>query len=232
MTEANAPNRQRAADLLRKLRAITVEAGASEAEAMTAATMARRLADQHGLPESGEPVVEVRVSAGRVRARPIDKLWSGIARYCHVSVVFMTGSTMEIAYIGRNADVLLAEWLHTLLKRYIDKALGAFKKLPEYRRRQPHRRRVAAAAFVEAMAQSLRARLDRMADRTIAEPKLVEARAWIASRYGKLNDFDLPTVKDSRTDGARRAGAKAGADVPISTPVAAQPAIAGLIERA
>lgn len=227
-----ASDRQRAAALLRKLRAITIEAGASEAEAMTAAAMARRLADQHGLPGSGEPVIEARVFIGRVRTRPIDKLWSAIGRFCHVSAIFCPEARgMEIAYIGRAADVMLAEWLHAVLKRHIDKALAEFKTLAEYRRRKPARRRVAASAFVEAMAQSLRARLDAMADQRIAEPKLAEARQWIANRYGQLADIKIASISDAQVDGARRRGRQAAADVAISTPVAAQPSVVSLLGR-
>lgn len=231
MTEANAPNRLRVAELLRKLRGITVEAGASEAEAMTAAAKARQLADEHGLPLDEDPIVEIRLSVGRTRSRPIDQLWPAVGRFCHASVVFLFnhGERLEILYAGRSADILLAEWLHTMLKRHVDKALATFKTMPEYRRRKPHRRRVAAAAFVEAMAQSLRARLDAMSDRAIARQKLIEARTWIADRYGALTKMEVPAVRDRRTDSARIAGARAGADVPINTPVAAPPAIAGLI---
>lgn len=228
----NVPDRQRAAELLRKLRGITVEAGASEAEAMTAAAKARQLADEHGLALDEDPIVEVRLSVGRARSRPIDQLWPAVGRFCHASVVFLFnhGERLEILYAGRSADILLAEWLHTMLKCHVDKALATFKTMPEYRRRKPHRRRVAAAAaFVEAMAQSLRARLDAMSDRAIARQKLIEARTWIADRYGALTKMEVPAVRDGKTDSARIAGTRAGADVPINTSVAAPPAIAGLI---
>ncbi len=218
-------------ELLRKLRAITVDAGATEAEALNAATMARRLADQHGLPLEEDPVVEVRVELGRVRARPIDKLWGGVAAFCHASHLFNDGRPMTVSYVGRSADVLLAEWLHTLLQRHIDRSLAAYKLQPEYKRRKLHRRRVAAAAFVDGMARELCYRLDEMADWRTAASKIEEADLWIGRRYGQLGDFSVPKVKDGRVDGARRAGRQAGADVPISTPVAAQPVIAGMIGR-
>lgn len=231
MNDREAPNRQRAAELLRKLRCITVEAGATESEALNAATMARRLADQHGLPLEEDPVVEVRVELGRVRARPIDKLWGAVADFCHTSHLFHDGRPMAVAYVGRSVDVLLAEWLHVLLQRHIDKSLDAYKLQPEYRRRKPHRRRIAAAAFVDGMARKLCHRLDEMADWRTGASKIKEAELWIGRRYGTLGDMTVPKVKDGRVDGARRAGARAGADVPINAPVAAQPTIAGMLER-
>lgn len=231
MIERHGPDRQRAAELLRKLRRITVQAGATEAEALNAATMARRLADQHDLPLEEDPVVEVRVELGRVRARPIDKLWSAVADFCHASHLFHEGCPMAVAYVGRSADVLLAEWLHVLLQRHIDKSLSAYKLQPEYKRRKPHRRRVAAAAFVDGMARALCLRLDEMTDWRTSASKAEVAESWISRQYGTLGDMTVPKVKDGRVDGARRAGARAGADVPINAPVTAQPTIAGMLAR-
>jgi len=229
VADLHCPNRQRAAELLRKLRRITVEAGATEAEAINAAEKARKLADDHGLPQDEDPVVEVRVEVGRVRLRPIDCVWPAVGRFCHASVVMVPGASMQVAYIGRTVDVLLAEWLHTLLKRHIDKSLAAFKTQAEYKRRKPHRRRVAAAAFVQAMAVALCARLNAMSTGSSGAAKLIEAEAWIADRYAQLRTEDVPSIRDLRTIGARLAGVEAGAAVPISTPVSAQPMIAGLI---
>lgn len=232
MVEALSPDRQRAAELIRKLKAITVEAGATEAEAMNAAVMARRLADQHALSlEAGVPVCEVRVDSGRIRFRPIDELWSGIASYCHVALLFLEEERMYVTYIGREADVLMAEWLHVLLRRHIEQALAAFKTQREYKRRLPHRRRVAAAAFVEAMVGTLRARLFAMSDRAAARPKIAEARTWIGQRYGELEEVSFPTVKDGRAESARAAGRQAGRDVAIATPMPAPPRATALLER-
>lgn len=224
-------DRDRAAELIRKLKGMTLAAGASEAEALAAAAKARELADTYGITDTD--VIEMGVGLGRVRYRPIDTLWSAIALYCHVKMVFGEGGAqLNALYIGRNADVLLAEWLHTMLKRHIDSALKDYKaRDASYRRRQPHRRRKAAEAFVQAMAETLARRLRSMADRDAAAPKLLESQTWITERYGpKLSKVSVPTVKDSRVDSARTAGTKAGHDVTINTPVTSSaPAIAGLL---
>lgn len=229
MNDRHAPNRQRAAELLRKLRAVTIEAGATEAEALAAAAMARKIADEHGLPLDEDPIVEVRVPIGRVRFRPVDRLWNAIGAFAQVSVVLVRADALEVAYVGRAADTLLAEWLHLLLKRHIDRALDAFKTRAEYRRRRPARRRIAAAAFVEAMAMSLCAKLHSMRSEH-ARTKVAEAQAWISACYGRLTEHTAPGVNDGRVDGARRAGRQAAAEVAISTPVgASSPAIAGML---
>lgn len=224
---ASDTGRHRAAELIRKLRAITREAGATEAEALTAAEKARRLAETWGIDAGGEPVAEARVSTGRVRMRPMDRLWPAIGRFCRVEVLLLTGGDLEVAYVGRPADVLLAEWLHSFLKRHIERSLQEFKGRAEYRRRKPHRRRVAAAAFVEAAVQSLCRRLCEAA--ALPSAQLEEAQQWIARKYGELQDARIPSIRDSRLDGARRAGAEAGRAVPISMPIDPAPAPIALI---
>lgn len=231
MSDRHAPSRQRAAELLRKLRAVTIDAGATEAEAMAAAAMARKIADEHDLPLDEDPIVKVRVPIGRVRIRPIDPLWNAVGAFAQVSVVLVRADALEVAYVGRAADTLLAEWLHLMLKRHIDRALEAFKADPAYRRRKPARRRVAAAAFVEAMALSLCTKLYAMRS-DHARDKVAEAQAWISACYGQLTERKAPGINDGRVDGARLAGRMAAAGVAISTPVSGtDPAIAGLLGR-
>lgn len=219
MADLHCPDRRRAAELLRKLRAITVEAGATEAEALAAATKARQIASKHDLPLDEDPIVEVRVPIGRVRIRPIDRLWSAIGAFSGVSAILVQGQDLEVAYVGRVSDTLLAEWLHMLLTRHIARALAEFKTQRGYRQRKPARRRVAAAAFVEAMTLSLCVKLNAMLPED-TRAKTAEAQAWIVNRYGELSKSSAPTVRDSRVDAARLAGYQAAANVAISTPVA------------
>ena len=221
-------DRDRAADLIRKLKGMTLAAGASEAEALAAAAKARELADTYGITDAD--VIEGDVGTGRVRYRPIDTLWPAIASYCHVEVFYREGRELKVIYAGRDADVLLAQWLHVMLKRHIDSALKNYKRDTSYRRRQPHRRRKAAEAFVESMALELAGRLSMMTDLTAAAPKLEAAGRWLQDQYGAMDEATIPAVNDRRVDSARTAGTKAGRDVAISTPVTSSaPAIAGLL---
>ncbi|MFD1627585.1 DUF7168 domain-containing protein [Azospirillum griseum] len=212
------PNRQRAAELLRKLRTITVEAGATEAEALTAATKARQTATEHDLSLDEDPIVEVRIPIDRARLRPIDRLWPAIGAFTQVSVILIQAQSLEVVYAGRAADTLLAEWLHALLTRHIARALADFKLRPDYRRRKPNRRRVAAAAFVESMTLTLCTKLCALQSAD-ARAKAAAAERWIADRYQNLSSVRAPTVQDSRVDAARLAGHQAARGVPISPPV-------------
>lgn len=219
-------------ELLRKLAAITVEAGATEAEAMAAAMKARQLADREGidLASVGEPdITETIVGTGRVRYRPIDVLWGAVARFCHCDLVFLIGGELEVSYIGQPHDVALAEWLHVMLKRHIDRALAAFKETPQYRRRKPHRRRLAAASFVEGMVSSLCFKLWSATDPQIAGPKLDRAKAFKDAQHQCRGTASIPAVKGSRLGDARLAGRRAGQDVEINTPVTGSAAPAGLL---
>jgi len=122
-----------------KVMAMLAKAGdpaASEAKALSAMTMARRLMDKHGIAEadlenaSGDDFVE-RSWRGRqtkkhgVVFHPVDRLLSGaIAKFAGVRRWYKRPPGTEEAHVvffGLEADVALAEWLRATLVSQFDR---------------------------------------------------------------------------------------------------------------
>ncbi len=213
--------------LIAKLKRITVDAGATEAEAMAAAAKAKALADEHGLDlaAAGE-IDEGALDTGRKTLRPIDRLYISCGAYAGCFCFTITHpDAMVMRFVGPPHRVQLALWMSETMRRHIDRGLDRYKAEPSYRRRTPARRRKAAAVFVEHAALELSRRIRAAAaaeDLAAARGETPMLAEYMARRHPDLKKRELPTVAgDRRLDDARRAGARAAADVVIARPVEA-----------
>ncbi|HRJ59932.1 MAG TPA: DUF2786 domain-containing protein [Azospirillaceae bacterium] len=228
------PPNDRIGGLIRKLAAITVDNGATPEEAMAAAAKARQLCDQYGLSAEGVDIEEAMEALGRRRYRPIDELWPAVAWYSHCAFFYHhRPSGINAHYLGAPHNIAMAVWLHQMLVGCIKRASEAYKATRSYKRRASHRRRLAAASFVEGMVEALCAKLYARASKE-QQQEIAAAKAERDRRYCALEDGPaLPCVKRVRpTDSARLLGRKAGRDVTISTPIRGATAPAGLLTGA
>lgn len=206
--------------LIAKLQALATDHAATPAEAAAAAAKIRDLADRYGLDTADIGIEEVVQSVGRKRYRPMDALWPGIAEWSRCAFHFREGATLHAVYTGRPHHVALAVWAHQYFVRAVKTSLDAYKTDRSYRRRVPHRRRIAAAAFVEQMVFALCCKLqsDGPAD---AGPLILAAEAARNRRNpGMAQAGPLPQVKGlTGKDSAWKAGYQAGYATPLSTPI-------------
>jgi hypothetical protein len=129
MSDANAnANRDAIAAKIRALLAKTTENGCTEAEALAAAAVARRLMDQHRLSQSdveieAEPIDTALVDRPTAqKLSPVDYTLHGIDAYCGVKTWFSTridttsGQVrMCVKILGLKADVEMARYLYGML---------------------------------------------------------------------------------------------------------------------
>lgn len=178
-------------DLIRKLAALrkmTPENGCTEDEAMAAAARAAALMDEHGISEdeiTDEPFEEREQPAPK-RTDPYTDLWILVAALCRCRTWRdRTGPRGRQVYFGQSSDLLIADYIHTVLKRAIERAQREFRQDLEYRRRRKDStRRRAMLAFQEGLSQSLQRKVyDLMLQRYGGEDEAVTA---INSRSAEL----------------------------------------------
>ena len=147
---------------LAALRAKTVENGCTEAEALAAAEKAAELMDAHDLTsaELEAPTYdEAGVEIGR-RRTAIDNIWLSVARFagCTGYLDRTANGRWRFVYFGRSADVLIAEYVHEVIRRAADGAIGRFKLSDDYRRRRTAKTRLRALnAFAHGFASAMAA---------------------------------------------------------------------------
>ncbi len=149
-------------DIIRKLAALrkmTPENGCTEDEALSAAARAAALMDEYGISEeeiANEPFEEREQPAPK-RSDPYTALWILVAALCRCRTWRdPNGPRGRQIYFGQSSDLLIADYIHTVLKRAIERAQREFRHNPEYRRRRKDRtRRRAMLAFQEGLSQSL-----------------------------------------------------------------------------
>jgi len=148
---------------LAALHAKTTANGCTEAEAVAAAEKAAELMSSYGLSEADldRPVYdELRVEMG-TRRTPLDGIWPMVAKFsgCR-GWLDRDGTRWRFVYFGRDPDVLVAEYVHEVVRRAADTAVAAFKASADYqKRRKPKTRAHALKAFLEGFATSIVARL-------------------------------------------------------------------------
>lgn len=219
---------------LRRLRAMTVANGCTEAEAMRAAEIAMRLLDKYGLRDSGdiENDLSPQETFGR-RRQVVDGLWPTVALVTNCEGFICGGDRLRFAYFGREQDVLVAVYLHELLLGAFRRECAAFRGTPEYlRRRKRKTRNAAMKAFQEGMAVRLRRKLLQLwwlrakgsgdVDRFMAAgrehgKRLERDLQGRGLRFKSLSSIKLP---DRRFDEARWDGIRAGERTGIDPGVA------------
>lgn len=201
---------------VRKLLAMTVANGCTEAEAMAAAGKAARLMSELSLADGdldfGAETIKVRTGWQSVRSR----LWATIGTYTNCAVTFM-GSQVE--YVGREPWPEVARYLHAVANRAIDKELRTFKRTRWYKRRSSLRaRRAAAFDFVDAMVIRLQGKVAELFRGTYSGAASKQAIAERDRRHGDLTKVDTTPRRNSlpRYDRAGLAGLGAADGVVLS----------------
>jgi hypothetical protein len=148
---------------LAALRAKTTANGCTEAEALAAAEKAAELMSRHGVTQADldRPVYdELRVQLG-ARRSPLDDVWPMVAKFADCrGWLHRDGTRWRFVYFGRDADVLVAEYVHEIIRRAAETAVVNFKASRDYQnRRKPKTRAHALKAFLEGFVVSIRAKL-------------------------------------------------------------------------
>ena len=123
---------------IRSLLAKTVSNGCSEAEAMMAASKAAEIMDQHDIQtiDLGEKSVFVELVRQNVRHDIMKRtLAVSVAKYCGCFIV-LSGSDMKM--MGRDIDIVMAEWLYDTLVNHVARGLkdhmSGCHTLPSYQK--------------------------------------------------------------------------------------------------
>ncbi len=145
------------------LRAKTTAKGCTEAEALAAAEKAAEMMARHGLSETDldRPVYDELLVELGARRTPLDGIWPMVAKFADCrGWLHRDGTRWRFVYFGRDADVLVAEYVHEVIRRAADTAVASFKETQPYKiRRKPKTRAHALKAFLEGFAISINAKL-------------------------------------------------------------------------
>ena len=221
---------------LAALRAKTTANGCTEAEAIAAAEKAAELMSSHGLSEADldRPVYdELQIELG-ARRTPLDRIWPMVAKFAECrGWLHRDGTRWRFVYFGRDADVLVAEYVHEVVRRAADTAVAAFKASADYqKRRKPKTRAHALKAFLEGFAISIVARLFDGLWKRLNRAAPGKANALMTSADARLNaelnrrgkEFcnvrGLARAKGKFRDEARARGYGAGKKLAIEAGVA------------
>lgn len=161
-------DRQRIYERIQGLLSKTVENGATEAEALAAANLARKLMDQYQITvtikdiESGDEKVDLRVS--EIFNKNTDRIASisvAIGEYTDTKV-WKSGST--ICFLGVGKDAEFALWLFETLVNVRDSEYTRFKQTLAFRQQQAlgYHGRTLRANFTDGFAIRVSKRLREM----------------------------------------------------------------------
>lgn len=217
---------------LRRLLSMTVENGATEAEAISAAEKAAKLMADHNLHFRSVEEIEAedyapdqrdwfRGSKGRARSAPIPVTrWciDGISRLCNVESCWNT-YTGQLEFFGAPHETEAAHYFEEIIRRAIEREWTGY--------RQRHGGR-GGSGFKHAMAMRIASRLNKMADEAakssqtgtgtdlvVVRRALVEKR--FSDRHPRLRTCSAnPTFSDHR---ATCAGFSAGDKVALNRAV-------------
>jgi hypothetical protein len=242
---------------IKALAAKTVEAGATEEEALAAMNVVGRLLTQYNLTMNELDVRDatyrtIHMEIGRQKRHPIDHTIPALAAFTGTKTWFHkrwgTNADSTYAFFGQDQDLVMVEYLYKLIMSAMESELAAFKLTDEYRyigdngRRPAGMRASAAISFQRGMGSRLAARLMDMKRANDAELK---ARAATGTALivlkGKLTEeafkrdvgMKLRTVRTGYkvgNYGAFAAGHAAGDRVNLSRPIGRGHAVRGLLK--
>jgi hypothetical protein len=224
---------------VRALLAKTEENGCTEAEALSAAEMARKLMDAHRLTQSdveivAEPIDDILLDRPTITDRnvPIDFCMIGLERYCGVKTWrerrrWPDGRVaMKCRMLGLKPDVQMASYLYQLINTALasdaKRAAGAF---------QGDVRRTYIQSFQFGMAQRISARLTEMAHALEPVAKTSDGTSLVVVKQSAINDAFAALGMQLRTSrtrarainhGAYRAGQSAADGLNLGRPVGGQ----------
>lgn len=231
-------DREAVARRIRGLLAKTTENGATEAEALAAASAARRLMDAHRLSQSdveieAEPVETMDVDRpSRIKLAAVDYCLHGIDAYCGVKTWFQSRwdfnlhkSVRRVRILGLKNDVEMARYLYGMVASAIKSETERFASTNAAFGTDM---RQANTSFQVGMARRVNTRLIEMARELAPVAKtgsgtalVVVKNAVVNEAYNKLNlKFSGGLSGMSARDGAAySAGRAAGDRVNLSRPI-------------
>lgn len=137
---------------LAALRGKTTANGCTEAEALAAAEKAAELLASTGMTdvELDAGLMEGLAVAIGTRRRPIDSVWITVAVFaeCH-GYLEKVGNRWSWVYFGDPANVLIAEYVHEVVRRAARTAAREFRDGDVYRRRRTARTKAQALKALE-----------------------------------------------------------------------------------
>ena len=213
------PDMTRIRDRLQKLMAITAERGAAEGEVEAAGRAIKRLLQEHGLTTAEVLIDRATVPLLHKRRHVTDVVWVGVAEAAAVVLVWQHFPERCAIYVGQAGRVEIAEYLHEVCLRALDRATADCRGRTDYWRATPARKRVILRAYMDGFATRLAERLAEFRDRSPAADQ--------ARQMAKEAVAEVP--KDKRRDLQRRSswhaikGMIAAEDVQLVDAVRGQP---------
>ena len=220
---------------LQALRNMTTANGCTEAEALAAAEKAAELLAANNLsdldldaPDFDE--IEVRLGGRRTA---LDDVWIMVAAFADCTGwLSRCVNHWRFVYFGRASDVLIAEYVHEVLKRAADTAVREFRASESYQRRRTAKTRShATKAFLDGFCRSVKGKL---AEGLWRRKGLASGQGIIAlkqeqaalrlelerrgKQFRKLNG--LAPAKGKFRDDAQWHGRRAGNQVSVDAPLA------------
>ncbi|WP_276200383.1 DUF2786 domain-containing protein [Chelatococcus sp. XZ-Ab1] len=177
---------------LQALRNMTTANGCTEAEALAAAEKAAELLAANNLAEvdlDAPTFEELSVALG-ARRTPLDKVWQAVALFADCKgYLKRSGNRWQFCYFGRSSDVLVAEYVHEVIRRACETAIAEFRRSEAYRkRRKPKTRADAVRAFSEGLGEAITRKVVEGLWRRITPSG--EARSWalVEARRAPLDE--------------------------------------------
>ncbi len=236
MTRTAPKERERLAERLSKMLATTVERGATESEAMVAATMARNLMSRHDMTYASaeamagdEFVADSRQwfpgrnTPGRIRAGRKPCSWhalDGIAEFCGVScaVSDVEGALM---FFGTSAEVTAAHYFEEMIRGAIERSCAEYRK--HFKPMPGTAVRTQSVSYKRGMATRIGMRLRGMARENERDVPGSATALVIAKNELREREFNARYMLSKHPRGrvavdanAATAGFAAGASVPLS----------------
>lgn len=223
---------------IKALREMTTGQGCTEAEALAAAEKAAELLSRHGLTEADLEMDSVEADVDG-RRTPMDGIYPMVAHFAHCRCWQEgKGAKRVIVYFGRAGDVLVAGYVHDVIRRVAREAIAAYRRSDTYKRRRTAKTRAQLVkSYVEGLAAGIRRQLSEGLWRRLANEAPLDQLAGYLANHMVPVDAALqgrglklvvqpPIARSSsrhKTD-TRLKGYGAGVKAPIHGPVAATPA--------
>jgi len=227
---------ERIKTLIHALRQKTKMNGCTEAEAMAAADKAAELLSRHGLTEAELVQADFDFLSERIGKRsPLERIWKATAVFADCVLLFSHDDEgrRSIMFFGRKNDLVVAEYVHSVLVAATIEAQRDFRSTETYRRRRkPRTKALAIKAFQEGFSYSVSRHLydglwhryGSNAERRI--PEVQNALNTLMESMAEENGFavggaarSLAKTNGAFRDQARWDGARAGQDVDVRAPL-------------
>jgi hypothetical protein len=221
-------------DRIRKLSAVTLENGSSEAEVIKACEVVGKLLQKHNLTMSEvelrqEEFVQKQIWAGGVQRGGSFFALMGIAKFTETKVWTsrIKGAGLYYVFFGQQSDVDMAEYLFKMIDRSIESETHKFKGSHLYYMAKS--KKGASTSFSTGMGQRISERLKAMHTANQKEQfdaqkggaLIVLKNQLLQEAYAKVSaDHSTTKIKANITKEAYAAGRVAGERVNLSRPIA------------